>query len=68
VAPRSWSSRSWNVRDRNKVGSEEDKEQQEQEAQKNDCMSLLLVGARACHKLGPGFESRPSTLGALHQQ
>ncbi len=36
MAPRSRSSRSWNVRDRNKVGSEEDKEQQEQKAHKND--------------------------------
>ncbi len=40
------SSRSWNVRDRDKVGSEEGKEQQEQEAQKNGhifCMALFFA-------------------------
>jgi hypothetical protein len=63
VATRSRSSRFWNVRDRDKVGSEENKEQQEREAQKNDHMALLLVGARSCLKFGPGFEPRPSTLG-----
>jgi hypothetical protein len=41
VATRSRSSRSWDIRDSDKVGSEE-KEQQEQEALKNDRMALLF--------------------------